>query len=390
MLLLCALAPAAASAAAGPNGGTSYVAKPKPSKVVCVSSCESKTAVRGGGTIRVAGKALGGVSTVVFTGRAGKRDDLTVKVDPASDRAIRLKVPLGAQSGPLLVCAGDEAQTKTKAVKIAPPPPPLKNAELSPSAGPADPGAPTLETGTSDTEYFTGERGGVEFKYRVGGAAPVKAQVNLVRQNDGEVVQTWNDADVAPGTIESIRWEGKAGSATAAEGRYRFQLAVTDGAGGVARSAGADDPRRDAFDVWHFVFPVRGAHDYGQRGARFGAGRSGHSHQGQDVLARCGTKLVAVRGGVVKFKGYHSAAGNYLVIDPDGEDTDQAYMHLASPSPLDKGDHVYTNQYIGPVGDTGDATACHLHFEMWSAPGWYDGGSPFDPLPSLRAWDEYS
>jgi murein DD-endopeptidase MepM/ murein hydrolase activator NlpD len=45
---------------------------------------------------------------------------------------------------------------------------------------------------------------------------------------------------------------------------------------------------------------------------------------------------------------------------------------------------------IGYVGRTGDATACHLHFEMWSAPGWYDGGRPFDPLPSLLAWDKSS
>ena len=49
-----------------------------------------------------------------------------------------------------------------------------------------------------------------------------------------------------------------------------------------------------------------------------------------------------------------------------------------------------TGQPIGEVGDTGDADGCHLHFEMWSAPGWYTGGAPIDPLPSLKAWDAYS
>src|SRR3546814_1609940 len=44
------------------------------------------------------------------------------------------------------------------------------------------------------------------------------------------------------------------------------------------------------------------SHDYGGAGARFGAGRSGHSHQGQDVFARCGTKLVAARAGRVQFR----------------------------------------------------------------------------------------
>lgn len=382
-----ALAPASASAQAG---GTSYVAKPKPSKVSCVSSCESKTAVRGGGTLKVSGKSLGGVSTVVFTGGRGKRDDVEVQVDPASDRAIKLKVPMGARSGPLMICAGDQAQTKTKAVKIMPPPPPVKNAELSPSAGPADPGAPTLETGTSDTKYFTGERGGIEFKYRIGGSAQSSAQVNLVRQNDGAIVQTWTNPAVNPGEVQSIRWEGKAGGGIAPEGRYLFLLSVTNGTGAVARSAGTDNPQRDAFDLWQFVFPIRGTHNYGQGGAAFGAGRGGRSHQGQDMPSQCGTKVVAARGGVVKFKGYQSAAGYYLVLDLDGDDTDQVYMHLAAPAQLREGDRVYTNQPIGAIGDTGNATACLLHFETWSAPGWYDGGSPSDPLALLQRWDEYS
>jgi murein DD-endopeptidase MepM/ murein hydrolase activator NlpD len=378
------------ASATAQNGGTTYVAMPKPQKVACVSSCMSKSAVRGGGAIKVSGKQLSGVSKVIFTGARGTRDDVQVDVDPASDRAIKVKVPMGARSGPLMVWAGERAQAKTQTVKIMPPPPPVKNAELSPSAGPADPGAPPLETGTSDTKFFYGERGGIEFKYRVGGSAPVKATVTLVRQNDGAIIQSWEAPSVAPGTIQSIRWDGQTTDGVAPEGRYIFLLKVTDSSGLAASSAGADNPQRDAFDVWHFVFPVRGTHNYGQSGARFGAGRSGHTHQGQDVMAACNTKLVAARGGVVKFKGYQGNAGNYLVIDLDGDDRDQAYMHLASPSPLNKGDRVYTNQFIGPVGDTGDATACHLHFEEWTAPGWYDGGSPFDPLPDLQAWDAYS
>jgi len=99
---------------------------------------------------------------------------------------------------------------------------------------------------------------------------------------------------------------------------------------------------------------------------------------------------VAARGGRVQYSGYHGEAGNYIVIDGSATGTDYAYMHLAEPSPFRKGDRVYTGQRIGSVGRTGNATACHLHFELWTAPGWYEGGHPFDPLPSLKAWDAWS
>jgi len=62
-------------------------------------------------------------------------------------------------------------------------------------------------------------------------------------------------------------------------------------------------------------------------------------------------------------------------------------MHLRDRPLVGKGDVVAGGQAIGYVGDTGVARGCHLHFELWSAPGWYTGGSAIDPLPSLQAWD---
>jgi murein DD-endopeptidase MepM/ murein hydrolase activator NlpD len=100
--------------------------------------------------------------------------------------------------------------------------------------------------------------------------------------------------------------------------------------------------------------------------------------------------MVAARGGVVKLNRFEPSAGNYIVIDGDGTDVDYVYMHLAAPSPLKKDARVLTGQAIGEVGDTGDAHGCHLHFELWSGPGWYTGGAPLDPLASLKAWDAYS
>jgi murein DD-endopeptidase MepM/ murein hydrolase activator NlpD len=135
---------------------------------------------------------------------------------------------------------------------------------------------------------------------------------------------------------------------------------------------------------------VLGAHDFGGAADRFGAPRAGHTHQGQDVMAACGTPIVAARGGTVQYAGFQAAAGNYVVIDGRNAPFDFMYAHLAQPSPLKTGDPVRTGGPIGVVGQTGDATACHLHFEMWTAPGWYEGGQPIDPLPYLKHWDLYS
>lgn len=135
------------------------------------------------------------------------------------------------------------------------------------------------------------------------------------------------------------------------------------------------------------VFPIAGKHEFGLGAGRFGAGRGGRSHQGQDVFAKCGTPLVAARGGTVTFRKFQSLAGNYVVIGaPSGEG--MAYMHLKAPATVDKGDTVTAGEAIGEVGDTGDAHGCHLHFELWTAPGWYTGGHAVDPLPFLRSVDK--
>jgi murein DD-endopeptidase MepM/ murein hydrolase activator NlpD len=135
------------------------------------------------------------------------------------------------------------------------------------------------------------------------------------------------------------------------------------------------------------VFPVQGPHDYGGPGGRFGAPRSGHTHQGQDITAACGTPVVSVMTGTVQYAGYQSAAGNYVVIDNNGTEDDFVYMHLAYPAtPSTVNAPVAAGQQIGVVGETGDATGCHLHFEYWQG-DWWGGGQPIDPLPYLKAWD---
>lgn len=131
------------------------------------------------------------------------------------------------------------------------------------------------------------------------------------------------------------------------------------------------------------VFPVRGEHHYGTEINRFGGGRD---HKGQDVFADCGTPLVAALAGEVTLVRFQSRAGHYVAIKAD-DGTSQAYMHLLAPASVAKGERVAAGQPIGQVGETGRASGCHLHFELWTAPGWYEGGAAIDPLPVLRRWD---
>ena len=395
---ICAVGAATAVAAclSGPTafaqteGGAVYLAQPKVSDVDCLRACASRGRAQSGSTLRVRGKALSGVDSITFHGANGRGDDARAKVRPGSATRLNVKVPAGASSGPLSAHTEDDQTSKrTKPLAILPGPPPEANPDLTPVPGLRQAGAPRLETGTSRTKAYVGARRAVTFSYRVTDGTPASVRVELVRASDSSVVRAWTPT-TAEGAVQKLSWNGKTGRTQAPRGRYSFRLTVDAADGARAQSSQAGDATRDAFDLYDHVYPVRGKHSYGGPGARFGTGRAGHSHQGHDVFARCGTRMVAARGGLVKFSGYHGAAGNYMVIDGGTSGFDYAYMHLTAPSPFRKGDRVYTGQEIGTVGDSGNAQGCHLHFEMWGDPGWYTGGRPVDPFPALRAWDSWS
>ena len=374
----------------GGDGGAVYVEQPEIAKVSCLRRCAPRKRVQQGSTLKITGKGFSDVTAVTFHGASGSADDVQVDVRSNSNRRINAAVPIGATTGPVSVAGrGGLQSARTAVLGILPAPPPEPNTTLTPVPGPRERGAPRLETGTSRTKAFIGAKRTVTFSYRITQGRPESVTVELLRARDGAVVRRWNP-DVAADTVHKVGWDGKAGRQPAAVGRYSFRLTVAGTDGETAQSARASDFDRDAFDLYDHVFPVRGPHDFGGAGAHFGSGRAGHSHQGHDVFARCGTRMVAARGGRVKFSGYHAAAGNYIVIDGAGTGVDYAYMHLADRIPFQVGDRVYTGQDIGRVGETGNAQGCHLHYEMWGAPGWYDGGQPFDPYRSLRTWDSWS
>lgn len=128
-------------------------------------------------------------------------------------------------------------------------------------------------------------------------------------------------------------------------------------------------------------FPVKARVTWGDG---LGAGRG---HQGQDLMAPCSRPIVAAKTGKVTTVDYQaSGAGNYAVIRGTTSKFDYVYMHMIKAPRVAVGQRVKAGQTIGFVGSTGRSSGCHLHFEMWSRPGWYKGGSVSDPTPYLRKW----
>lgn len=269
-------------------------------------------------------------------------------------------------------------------------PPPPGSTDGAPAAEPSAGTLTLLEAETAPRKSFYFGYRYPRLTYTIGSSQPENDLRIDVVNSAHEVVKTFYRENIAPNIANKIRWDGtNSEGKPARNGRYSFRVSPQV-PGPAARKASASTTLGLGFTFYGYSFPVLGPHEFSMGAGRFGAARSGHTHQGQDVTAACGTPLVAARGGKVQYSGYQYAAGNYVVIDGKGTPDDFMYAHLAEPSPWHTGDTVRTGQPIGIVGDTGDAQGCHLHFEIWGPPGWYEGGSPFDPLPELEKWDAYS
>jgi murein DD-endopeptidase MepM/ murein hydrolase activator NlpD len=155
--------------------------------------------------------------------------------------------------------------------------------------------------------------------------------------------------------------------------------------GGVGAPGGTTTTTTTPAPTGAMVFPLAGPHTFGDG---FGAARSGHTHQGQDIMAACGTPEVAVSRAKVKWVSFQKLAGNYVIIRNKKLHQDYMYAHLAARASVTKGQVVQPGQQIGIVGETGDATACHLHFELWLGK-WYRGGHPVDPMPYLQTYQGF-
>lgn len=98
--------------------------------------------------------------------------------------------------------------------------------------------------------------------------------------------------------------------------------------------------------------------------SRYGSIESvrGHAHQGLDIAAQTGTKIKAVADGTVTFAGEKGGYGKLVIID-HGNGIETYYGHC-SELYAKVGKKVIAGDIIAAVGNTGNSTGSHLHFEL--------------------------
>jgi murein DD-endopeptidase MepM/ murein hydrolase activator NlpD len=133
------------------------------------------------------------------------------------------------------------------------------------------------------------------------------------------------------------------------------------------------------------VFPLsqrsdyRDAHNFGRAGAHWAS-----VHTGDDLSVACGTPVLAATAGTVIIRTDQPWAGRWLVRVSTGSGRLTTwYAHMRAVT-VAAGQTVRAGQQIGEVGDLGNATGCHLHFEVHSRGGTIYQDS-VDPVAWLRA-----
>lgn len=113
----------------------------------------------------------------------------------------------------------------------------------------------------------------------------------------------------------------------------------------------------------------------------FGDSRGGgtRSHEGQDMRAPLGTPVVSPTEAIVLSIGTGPSAGKFVYTANPGGETFR-YMHLDTIADLKRGDELDVGDFIGTVGDTGNAPdgVYHLHFEVRD-----EKNRPTDPYERL-------
>jgi murein DD-endopeptidase MepM/ murein hydrolase activator NlpD len=108
-------------------------------------------------------------------------------------------------------------------------------------------------------------------------------------------------------------------------------------------------------------------------------GERGGSHNGIDIANEIGTPIYSTAAGEVVESGPASGFGKWVRVQ-HGDGTISVYGHI-SRSLVSEGDQVAAGEQIAEMGNRGQSTGPHLHFEIWQ-----DGGEKIDPLSWLQGF----
>ncbi len=122
------------------------------------------------------------------------------------------------------------------------------------------------------------------------------------------------------------------------------------------------------------TWPVIGGNNYISQYYHYG-------HWAIDIAADYGSTVVAAAAGRVIFAGWKSNGGGNQVWISHGGDFYTTYNHMSAIT-VSTGQSVGRGQQVGRIGQSGDATGPHLHFETWIGPIW-NGGTRMNPLNYL-------
>lgn len=105
-------------------------------------------------------------------------------------------------------------------------------------------------------------------------------------------------------------------------------------------------------------------------------GRWGTTHRGIDIANSIGTPIRAAEDGVVVESGPASGFGLWVRIKGDDGYT-TVYGHI-NRSLVQEGERVKAGDEIAEMGNRGNSTGPHLHFEVWTP-----DGEKINPVPWL-------
>lgn len=175
-----------------------------------------------------------------------------------------------------------------------------------------------------------------------------KTELEKIKNNKQEFIEVSNEQEASKETLEEISNEEiiQASSEEIVQEENLTQ---------------EEKDIRDILNTKSFKLPLKGVIT-----SRFGNRESNNPivskyHTGIDIAVNEGTVFISAMEGIVKTVSSEGPYGNHIEII--NGDVTTLYAHC-SKIYVSEGEQIYQGQNLGEVGETGNATGPHLHFEI--------------------------